>query len=91
MRSAHNVTATVTATAAADTSGQRGTRVPVTSIDGTGVRSCPPLPTTTDQKAGGSSPSGRATLTSGDASGSHGGAPLRRLRDRNRDSNRRRP
>jgi hypothetical protein len=59
------LTATLTATAAADTGGLQWTRVPATSRNGAVVRSGPPLPTTTDQKAGGSSPSERATLTSG--------------------------
>jgi hypothetical protein len=84
------VTATLTATAGADTSGPQGTRVPVTWFFRTGVRCCPPLPRTTDQKVGGSSPSERATLTSGNAAGPQNAAILRRLRDSNRDSNRER-
>ena len=60
------MTATLTATAAADTSGQQRTPVPVTWFYRTGVHPCPPPPRTTDQKVGGSSPSERASLTSGD-------------------------
>jgi hypothetical protein len=56
----------------------------------TGVRSCPPLPTTTDQKAGGSSPSERATLTSRNTRGGDLLTGCGRLNDRNRDCNRRR-
>ena len=81
------VTATVTATARVDTSGQGRTAVPVTSVDGTGVHRCPWVPTTTDQKAGGSSPSERATLASGNASGYESASPQKVITDRNRDSN----
>src|SRR6185437_9752231 len=53
---AARMTATLTATAAADTSGQQRTGVPVTWFYRTGVQSCPSPPTTTDQKAGPSGP-----------------------------------
>jgi len=85
------VTATLTATGIADTSGQRRTPVPVTWFYRTRVRACPPPPTTTDQKVAGSSPVERASLTGGNASESRRGASLRRLRDCNRDSNRESP
>ena len=47
----HEVTATLTATGGADTSGQRRTPVPVTWFYRAPVRACPSPPRTTDQKA----------------------------------------
>jgi hypothetical protein len=81
------LTATVTATAAMDTNGQQGTSGPVTWFYVTGVRSCPRLPLTTDQKVGGSSPSERASLASGNPERGDLLTGCGRLNDRNRDCN----